>query len=243
MNRFIRMMHHSLSGKQSRDSRVNTLQDFAQQLSDIEPITVPLETAFPIQDEWLRLDLPTEPIVAAGKAEVILKHFRQMIRAVKTTFHIRPEPQSEEWTFFGTAFVRSDGRLATTETQVASARQQPLALFLRTITGDGRVLLRCVSPIGVVPRTDEERIERICAAQQQLGFGKLCAVEDVRRGTYDLTAETDMLFDPVTTQSAEVIDLVDRTTRCADHMERVLLGSDQPMKIFRYDLVQEPQRA
>jgi hypothetical protein len=166
-----------------------------------------------------------------------------MIRALEATCTIRPEPQSGEWAYFGTAFVESDGRLAATETQDTSARKQPFALFLRTITGDGRVLLRCVSPIGVVPRADEARIERICVAQQQIGFGKVCAVEDVRRGTYDLTAEADMLFDPITTQSAEVVDLVARTTCCADHMERVLLNCDQPMETFRSDLVQEPQRA
>jgi superfamily II DNA or RNA helicase len=186
MNRFIRMMHRSLSGEQIRDSRVNTLQDFILRPRDIEPIIELLETAFPIQDEWLRTDLPTELIVAEVEAEITLTHFKQMVDALKGTFYIEPDPQSERWSYFGTAFIRPDGHLVMPGEQRTPARRQPFTLFLRTLTGDGRVLLRCVSPIGVVPRDDDERIERICAAQQRIGFGKVCAVEDISRGTYNL---------------------------------------------------------
>jgi hypothetical protein len=243
MNRFIRMMHRALGEEQIKNSRVNTLQEFALRPQDIQPITEPLETAFPIQDVWLHHHLPPEPIGVVGEARAVLEHFKRMIDALETTFDVRPDPQPEAWSYFGTVFIRSDRRLFVPGERRTSTRQQPFALFLRTITGDGRVLLRCISPIGVVPQSDDECIERVCAAQRQIGFNKICAVEDIRRGTYNLTAEGDMLFDPVTTQSQEVADLVARTTQSADHMERVLLKRDEPMDTFRIDLVREPERA
>lgn len=82
----------------------------------------------------------------------------------------------------------------------ALARRQPFALFLRIVTGDGRVLLRCVSPVGKVAYDDAESIEQISQTQQQLAFGKVCAVKDDKLKTYNLTIEADMLFHPDTTQ-------------------------------------------
>jgi hypothetical protein len=158
-------------------------------------------------------------------------------------FRVEAEPQRDSRSYFMTVFVLPDGQLLRSEVQFpASVRRQPVALFLRTITGNGRVLLRCVSPIGIVGRDDDKSIERINVAQQKFGFGKICAVKDTKLNTYDLTVEADILFHPNTTQLPEVLDLVSRTCHCADHMEKALLAVDQRMDIFREDLFGEPQR-
>jgi len=59
---------------------------------------------------------------------------------------------------------------------------------------------------------------------------------------YNLTVEADILFHPDVTQAEEVADLLIRTVRCADRMERKLLRVDEPMDAFRKDLLEEPQR-
>jgi hypothetical protein len=175
--------------------------------------------------------------------EDILNHFNEMLGNLRKTFKMNIEGEHNVGSFFATAYILPNGRLAAPGPLPEAARQQPFTLFLRTATGDGRVLLRCVSPIGVVGRDDDQAIERICQAQQALGFGKICAIDDTKLDTYDLTTEGDILFHSVTTQPDEVIDLVIRTTYCADHMERALLqGRDEPMSTFRAELVEEPKR-
>jgi hypothetical protein len=242
MNRFIRMLHRSFSGEKIKDSRIDITHDLIQRPRDIDPITEPLKTVFPVKDEWLRRDLPPETIRAAEEARSLLAHFKQMIQALENTFVIDSEMNREDWSYFGTVYLLPEGRIVQPNEARSQARKQPFALFLRTVTGDGRVLLRCLSPVGVVARDDEAGIEFINLAQQQLGFGKICAVGDARRGTYNLTIEADILFHGDTTQRQEVVDLVSRTTHCADRLEFALLQRDEPMDTFRLDLMKEPER-
>lgn len=244
MNRFIRLMHRSFSGEQVKDSRVNTLQDFVLPPRDIEPITERLETIFPVKKKWLRLDLPVKPLAAKVESDKILAHFRQLTSDLAEVLEIQVEDRREPWSYFATVYITPDGQLALSGKRPAAARQQPFALYLRTVTGDGRVLLHCVGPVGVVGRNDEASIERINAEQQKLGFGKICAVRDTKLNTYNLTVEADILFHPNTTQPPEVLALIDRTVLCADHLEKALLEAiDQQMEHFRNDLFEEPQRA
>lgn len=243
MNRFIRLMHKSFAGEQLKDSQVDLTQEIVLQRRDIQPITETLETIFPVKEEWLYRNWPSVPIKAKEEMERILNHFIRMIDNLGKTFKMDIESEHAVGSFFATVFTLPDGRLAGPGPLPNTTRRQPFALFLRTATGDGRVLLRCVSPVGVVGRNDDQAIERICLAQQKLGFGKICAIDDVKLNTYDLTAEADILFHPMTTQPDEVLDLVTRTTRCADYMEHALLqGRDEPMDTFREELVEEPKR-
>ena len=243
MNRFIRLMHRSFTGERLRDSHIDTAQGFIVPPRDIKQIDEPLETVFPIKrEEWLLPDQPAAAIKAISETQKVLDHFNQMTASLETVFPIKVEKQPEPWSFYATVFVDPDGRLVGAGGQTVGKRHQPFALFLRTATGDGKVLLRCVSPIGLVRRDDADAIERVCQAQQQLGFGKICAVSDVKLDTYNLTVEADILFHPDTTQKPEVADLVTRTACCADHMEKALLSDDRPMRVFREELAKEPRR-
>jgi hypothetical protein len=245
MNRFIRLMHRSFSGEMLTDSQINTAQAMVSSPRDIKPITEPLETLFPVKkDEWLYPERPSKQIEAKVETAKVFDHFKKITESLGSLFKIKAESQSNEpWSFLATVFVL-DGQLAAPdEPKTLTTRQQPFTLFLRTARGDGRVLLRCVSPIGFVGRDDDEAIERICTAQQELGSGKICAVDDTKLNRYNLTVETDILFHPDTTQLEEVADLIARTTRCADHMEKALLSVDKPMSHFRDDLSEESRRA
>ena len=85
-------------------------------------------------------------------------------------------------------------------------------------------------------------MERIHVIHQEIGSGKICALADAKKRTYDLTIEMDVLFHPNTTQLDEVINLVELTASSADQMEQALLRVDQRMDTFRGDLLKEPKR-
>lgn len=242
MNRFVRLLHRSLADMQSGESSINTLTSFIQRPSEMEPIAEPLKTAFPIKKEWLLRDLPPEPLTAQVEVQKLTNHFQAMVAGLQAKFQIHPEPQRDPWTYFGTVYVLPSRQLATLGASLDATRQQPFTLFLRA-SGDGRTLLRCVSPVGVVERDDDTKIEQIWSTRQMVGTGKICAISNAKFDTYDLTTEMDILFHPATTQVAEVTDLVLRTATLADSLEQALLrGIDQPMDTFRGDLVRETDR-
>ena len=244
MNRFVRLMHRQLVSDIEDTSYVNTQNDMIMRpLShDIAPIMERLETPFEVKEEWLGRDLPAVSTGAAQAAIESLIHFQHMLDSLQDRFELMTESNSNTWSYFTTMFMKQNGYPVSKGESHEGARHQPLTLFLRTTTSDQHVLLRCVSPVGKVAWNDLEEMERINVIHQQVGFGKICALADAKKQTYDLTIEMDMLFHPSTTRAEEVAGLVERTASSADQMEQALLKMDQTMEIFRADLFEEPKR-
>lgn len=237
MNRFIQMMYRSLTGEHMRDSRINTLMDFSLPVDEIEPIRTPLKTAYGLEGREEILLHPrwgAMPIRNEFRRRT-QEHFLEMQKALREVFNIEVTSAPDEWSFWGTVFLTTSDQLCPPG--VRGARQQPFALSLQPAKSHGRILLHCTSPIGFVPRDDYESIERISAVQQRIEFGKICAIPDDRLKTYNLTAEGDLLFDSDMTRSEEAANLLERTTLCADMMERALLDKDEPMQTFQNDLI------
>lgn len=242
MNRFIRLMHHALGAEQTGSRRVDVAHDLVLPPRDIAPIKDPLETKFDIKPEWLQEEQPAQAIRIGQSAQFALQHFLKMIEALRLAFKVDTEI-ARDWSYLASVFVLPEGRLAKSDELVDAARHQPLTLFLRTVNGGDHIVLHCSSPIGVVPQNDPERIESVGQAQQRVSFNKICAAEDARTRTYNLTVEDDVLFHPYTTQIAEVLDLVSRVAVYADRLERALLDTDQQLAEFREDLIEESQYA
>ena len=242
MNSFIRMMHRSLSGGKLSDGTIDVRKALVNRTRDILPITEPLKTAFDVRQEWLRLDLGVAQTDGEGAAGHALEHFQRMKVLFEKRYRVDVVRSTDAWAYFATVYIQEGEQLKRKEDNSSDLRRQPIAMFLRAASGDGKVLLRCVSPIGLVEQSDTESILRIGTAQRETGFGKVCSVADERLCTYDLTVEADILFDPKTTQEVEVVDLVAHTAIRADALELVLRGSDLPMDEFRSDLMKEPTR-
>ena len=244
MNRFVRLMHRQLVSDIEDTSYVNTQNDMIVRplAHDIAPIKERLETPFDVKEEWLGKNLPVVSIAAAQAADEALTHFRRMVESLINRFELTPESNSNAWSYFTTVFMNKNGLPISKGESHEGARHQPLTLFLRTTTSDQHILVRCVSPIGKVAWDDLEEMERINEIHQRVGLGKICALADAKKQTYDLTIEMDMLFHPNTTQTEEVAGLVERTASGADQMEQALLKMDQTMEIFRADLFKEPKR-
>jgi superfamily II DNA or RNA helicase len=244
MNRFIRLMHRQLICDVTENSYVNTQNDMIIRplANDIAPIRERLETPFDVKPQWLCSNLPLVSTGAAREASEILKLFQHMTESLSETFELIPEPSQHPWSYFVTIFLDQDGAPNPRGKGRERLRYQPLTLFLKTSTSDQHVLLRCVSPIGKVAWDDSDEIEQIAMIHQGIGHGKICALADAKKQTYDLTIEMDMLFHPNTTQFDEVINLVERTASSADQIEQALLNVDQKMDMFRADLFKEPRR-
>jgi len=115
-------------------------------------------------------------------------------------------------------------------------RQQPFTLLLHSL--DGRLLVRCISPVGrVFLETDDFAVQET-TAKQSVRVGAISTEED---RTYDLTVEDDVLLsDDATTDAARIAWLIRRVTLAADRLEQAHLpGRDEPLSTFKADLEKE----
>lgn len=243
MNRFIRMLHRSLAGKDHSDSCINTTFEFIENARDIAPILDPLETNFKVDPALLHAAASPRPIETAHETEALQAHFSKVIGRFMQKYRSVDEGGSNAWTRYMTVFIRGDGQLAAPKSGSGDVRQQPLVAFLKAGGGQGRTLLRCISPIGRVPIEDEERLLVIHELTRGISFGRVCMLLDAKLKTYNLTIEGDILFHPHTTQQEEVNALIDGVARSADHIESELLKRiDQTMDLFKKDIVLESSR-
>jgi ERCC4-related helicase len=210
MNRFIRIMHRSLIDDQSKESTVDTLGDFIQRSRDIKPVDdIPLESLYPVKDEWIHERELAEPILPGEDASAVLIHFEQMQKYLEQSKYIDIHSR-EKWSLEGSAKIFSKTKCTDESDKQSISQQQPFILFLHTFTGNGKVLLRCTSPIDPIPQNDDESILALWNAHRKGGFGKLCAALDNKLLIYRLTVEADLLFHPQYTQPEEVMDLIQR---------------------------------
>lgn len=250
MNRFIRLMHRSLVPEASQDNRIHPDAEFVRPPKDTRPIDDRLTTRFDIDTEidphdskaLLHQHWPALTLTAGTEAERVLAHFQRLVVELLQVLVLEIEPAPNSWTILGTAFVEESGQLANQLPCQPACRRQPFTLFLHKATGFDQVLLRCVSPIGVVEQGDDEQIMRIWQVQRETQSGKLCAALDTKLRQYTLTIEQDIYFHHKTTQLREVEDLIHRVVASADRMEKALLGKDEPLDAFRDDLLREPER-
>ena len=173
----------------------------------------------------------------------MLSHFERMMSAALESLLVDIEPGHNRWEQYLTLYIDRNGEAAQTGSSSASLRRQPVAVFLHAHGRDGRILLRCVSPIGVLSTSDFAKIMDLHLLNDRGGKAKICSILDPRADTYNFTVEADILFNSSTTQEQEVRDMILTTIRQADHLEYELLPDrDRTMEEFRKDLIEEPHR-
>ena len=138
----------------------------------------------------------------------------------------------ERWSLEGFVKVTGGkGRLAKSDDFEGFA-DQPFFLFLHTFAGNGRVLLRCVSPMESIDEDDDEAVLQLWKAHRKAGFGKICATPESKLHASRLSIEADLLFHPDHTQLEEVEDLIRRTAECAGKLRRTVSPAEGDMDIL-----------
>jgi hypothetical protein len=224
MNRFIRLMHKDLAQPEGDRKQLHIPEEILRVQRDIPPIEEVLESAFPVREELLAAPsrpLAVAPEVTAGYGE----RFRRIPSLSLGGLRITWEANAPQDALMGT--VLRDGR------------QQPFTLLLRSF--DGRLLLRCVSPIG---RQDwGYDVEDLAREAFSLPV-QVSGLFDERHQTRLFAAEAELLLGDEAHDGARTQWLIDRTTAAADRLEMLLSpGTDAPLEGFRADLEAESDHA
>ena len=224
MDQFLRAMHEGLSPPRAVDPTMNQHEALRQhhrprQVEEQKP----LRSAFPVRKELLRGEL-TELAVGRERAEQARARFERLRTALATELvvSITWDGTSVDGALLGTAHL--------------GARSQPFVLTLRSLAD--RLLVRCVSPIGLV-RVDatSTEIERVMG-DRRVRLGAIPVADDAR--TYDLTVEDDTLLAGDEGTDARRVGLcLQRVVEAADAIELAMLGADAPLSSFSSDMHNE----
>lgn len=221
MNKFVRLMHRDLRQPDEGDQRVNVAQAMLEPEWDIRPITEVLETAFPVRDELLHGPERSLAVPEQHQKELLERFHRlQTLQPVGLPIEWEVQQPSDDM-LLGTAWLM-DGR------------RQPFSLILRSL--EGRLMVRCVSPVGCLEDGFEARVsERTRSRPVQVGV-----VWDDRFKTYNANVEGEVLLGPPPADANRVAALVHRVVSVADDLERELLqGTDAPLSTFEDEIAQE----
>jgi hypothetical protein len=224
MNRFIRLMHRDLAQPEGERKQVHIPDEILRLHRDIAPITEPLRTAFPIRDELLRAT-PRPLAASQTAADGLLARFYRLRTASLGGLQIDWETSHPEDALVGTVHRKG--------------RHQPFTLLLRSF--EGRLLLRCVSPIGAWDwETNLAEISRIAfplAVQIATSF-------DDKRQAHLLSAEAEVLLADEQSDSARTAWLIDTVTAAADQLETIVVPrADQSLQDVHEALDRESDRA
>lgn len=221
MNVFLRLMHEGLVTSGVEAKHIDIQQTVARGRRPVEVISKKLQTAFPITDERLRGEV-TKLAVTPGLAEATDRRLEALKSSLGVAIGVDWSPTLIPGQLLGTM-------------KLSSGRIQPFTLFLDSL--GGRLLLRCVSPVGIVDihHLQKEIAESVVTSRLRLGV-----VEDRDEKSYNLTVQEDVLLAAPEHDHARALALLQRVGREADRLEfEHLPGSDQPLEVFQEKLKQE----
>lgn len=221
MNVFLRLMHEGLLTSGVETKHIDIQQTLARGRRPVEVITKKLQTAFPITPRLLRGEVKTLA-VTPGFSESVGRRLDALRHSLEPSVGI-------DW-----SQTLIPGQLLGTM-KLAGGRIQPFTLFLDSL--GGRLLLRCVSPVGIV---DIDQLQHEIAQSAMTSRLRLGAVEDRDEKSYNLTVQEDVLLAAPEYDHARAAALLQRVGREADRLEfQYLPGFDQPLEVFEEKLKQE----
>lgn len=220
MNVFLKLMHEGLVTSGSDDKHID-VEQVLRRRRPVETILGKLRTAFPVRSEVLKGDVKSVAVTAALAGDA-LERLTALQDMPKARLQIEWEPSAVIGQLLGTMRLRS-GRI------------QPFTLLMDSMAG--KLLIRCISPVGVVDLESamDDIQESVAADPMRVG-----AVRESEDGSYNLTVQEDVLLADRTHDIARVSALLERIAEQADRLERTHLpGEDRKLHQFAHDLRQE----
>ncbi len=222
MKVFLRLMHDGLAVPTQDQRKIDIQREIVADRRRVVTKQEPLKSAFPVP-EWATTGSMKTLAVDETASATVRERFVALqvneLGGLPTTWSAHPP---------------KDALLGTV--RLEDGRAQPFMLRLRFDIG--RLVVRCVSPIGRTdPESDANAIVQMGAHLQS----RICAILTREERSYDLTIEDDVLLGAPVHDATRVGLLVRRVTQQADRMEREHFDDarDTPLEVFEADLRKE----
>ena len=221
-------------------SRIDAAREILVELETIKPIEGPLESAFPVERNWLDGELGAQDIEKPD-LDGQLAHLEGLWDGLVSGWRVEPTRCSDPLVREGMAGV-DRGRLAPAGSQ-ANATQR-FDLVLRSQAAGDATLLRCRSAVGRLDLRDDAALDALYELQIASGHAKVCVEPDLRSRDDIVFIQHDILFHPNTTQLEECVALVERTAAAAKqiHDDLVSAPAEEPKRRRKGDRRKEGAR-
>ena len=228
LNRFFQLIHKRRSAPADVTSRIDAAREILVELETIKPIEGPLESAFPVERNWLGGELSAQDIEMPD-VDAQLAHLERLWEGLVSGWRVEPIRCSDPLVREGTAAVER-GRLAAAGSR-ANATQR-FDLVLRSQAAGDATLLRCRSAVGRLDLRDDAALDALYELQIASGHAKVCVEPDLRSRDDIVFIQHDILFHPNTTQLEECVALVERTAAAAKriHDDLVFAPAEEPKR-------------
>jgi hypothetical protein len=221
MQLFLKLMHEDLGVPEGERRSLDVSEEILRVLKGVERIAEPLKTAFPVDEQLLSCDSGRVHPITCTTGSELLERFASLRSKALEKLKIEWQESPTKNTLVG---VVKHG-----------SRSQSFELRLRSF--EGHLTVRCISPIGKIPR-DESAADKLTDLVKKRPV-QLSAVDDPKIEDYNLTVEGDVVLGHPQHDSARVAHLIHRITTNADEIERDFLGVDQPHTNFAASMNQE----
>jgi hypothetical protein len=221
MNVFLRLMHEGLVTNSSENKQVDVERALAKGRRPVEVIGEKLRTAFPIA-KWATVGDVATLAVGPEVAASALVRLEDLRKGLGNRLGIDWSPMNPRGQLLGTM-------------KLARRRIQPFTLFLDSV--DGWLMVRCVSPIGIVDLDDMRQAIEDSVRRSRVRLG---AVIDREPESYNLTVQEDVILGDRADDVARVESMLQRVAEQADYLELIHLpGADRALDIFAEELQRE----
>jgi hypothetical protein len=221
MNVFLKLMHEGLVTVGTEEKSIDVALTVARGRPPVEAFRDKLRTAFPIRPDAIAGDVSAVEVTPA-LADEALDRLAALQRLSVEQLRIEWARSSVEGQVFGTM-------------RLAGGRIQPFTLLLDSLAG--RLLVRCISPVGVVDLAASLAAIQDSVREKSIRIG---AVLDREDGSYNLTVQEDVLLGDRAHDAARVIALLRRVANQADRLEQIHLpDADRALDVFADDLRHE----
>jgi hypothetical protein len=221
MNVFLKMMHEGLVGPAPELKHIDVAIAMARVRRPVAAYCEKLHTAFPIKPAMIAGDVRSV-IVSPTLADEALDRLTALQQLSGEPLIIEWTPSNIEGQLFGTMYL-------------AGGRIQPFTLLLDSLAG--RLMVRCISPVGVVDLAASLEAIQDSIRTKPVRVG---AVPGTEEGSYNLTVQEDVLLGDRAHDKARVIALLKRVAEEADRLEQIHLSdADRGLDLFVDDLRKE----
>jgi hypothetical protein len=219
LNKFMRIMHDGLGAPPKETAEISVVSEGLRSEADIEAIKTPLKSAFRVTPSML-VGHHRSLVVSAEDAE----RTRQRLDAIEELVV----------SVGATDVERSDVHQIVGEMPLGS-RRQPFTIFLRSL--HGRPMLRCISPVGQIDRTDwdDDRAESLLSRP----FTRIALELNEKFDAYNVAVEGDILLAKPHDDRVRATILFESVIKEADKLEEALLGVDSSLTNVKVEFQEE----
>lgn len=228
MNQFLRMLHSTVPQDSGSKKSINVAKAMVAAAQDISPVQGRLKTLFDVKQEWLEGSDRSAELKSICDLGPIQNHFRKVLESVGTEFTVVKKLKATEVEFVGV--MELAGGFSGGEANVGSDHQNLQAFFLELMSsGDGKTLLRVVSPVAELHEEDEDLLWAANDECRKLPCGALVVQREVKLRALMLSIRSDMLIEPSPANLQAALRMIRDCVHGANSIEkRFFSGQKEP---------------